>query len=79
MTYHHRIYGAGHNEEGRLTAEDINIVASKAGADAARDNDNVAPDRQIESNNALAEILGVTGAPGIIVMPSEKATTQNIR
>lgn len=76
MTYHNGIYGTGHNE-GKLTAEDIAKVASIAGAGASSDEDSAASDRQIESNSTLAEMLGLTGTPGIIVMPAENPTVQN--
>jgi len=76
MAFHNGIYRTGHNE-GKLTAEDIDKVAATAGAGASSGDDNAASDGIIESNDALAEMLGLTGTPGIIVMPAENATAQN--
>jgi protein-disulfide isomerase len=76
MDYHNGIYRTGHNE-GKLTAEDIEKVATAAGAGAASGGDSAASDRLIENNDALAEMLGLTGTPGIIVMPAENATADN--
>lgn len=74
--YHNGIYRTGHNE-GKLTAEDIEKVATAVGAGAASGDDSTASDQMIESNDALAEMLGLTGTPGIIIMPAENATAQN--
>ncbi|PPC67099.1 hypothetical protein C1Y42_22415 [Pantoea sp. ICBG 985] len=74
--YHNGIYRTGHNE-GKLTAEDIEKVATAVGAGAASGDDSAASDQMIESNDALAEMLGLTGTPGIIIMPAENATAQN--
>lgn len=76
MTFHNGIYRTGHNE-GKLTAEDIEKVATAAGAGAASGDDSAVSDRLIENNDALAEMLGLTGTPGIIVMPAENATADN--
>ncbi|PIF07512.1 hypothetical protein BX596_5024 [Enterobacteriaceae bacterium JKS000233] len=76
MTYHNGIYRTGHNE-GKLTAEDIETVATTSGAAAVSDDDNVTSDHLIENNDALAEMLGLTGTPGIIIMPVENATADN--
>ncbi|WP_233600743.1 thioredoxin domain-containing protein [Pantoea agglomerans] len=76
MSYHNGIYGTGHNE-GMLTAEYIERVASIAGAGTSSDDDSAVSERQIENNNALAEMPGLTGTPVIIVMPAENATAQN--
>ncbi|PJZ05534.1 disulfide bond formation protein DsbA [Pantoea rodasii] len=76
MEYHNGIYRTGHNE-GKLTAEDIEKVAAAAGAGDASGDDSAASDRLIENNDALAEMLGLTGTPGIVVMPAENATADN--
>lgn len=76
MAFHNGIYRTGHNE-GKLTAEDIEKVATAAGAGAASGDDSAASGRLIENNDALAEMLGLTGTPGIIVMPAENATADN--
>ncbi|PAW31265.1 disulfide bond formation protein DsbA [Pantoea vagans] len=76
MEFHNGIYRTGHNE-GKLTAEDIEKVAAAAGAPAASDADNAVSDAVTENNAALAEMLGLSGTPGIIVMPAENATPDN--
>jgi protein-disulfide isomerase len=76
MKYHNGIYGTGHNE-GRLTGDDIKKAANAAGAQEVSTGENELADRIIEANDSLAEMLGLTGTPGIIVMPSESATAAN--
>lgn len=76
MAFHNGIYRTGHNE-GKLTAEDIEKVAVAVGAGAASDEDRTVSDHVTENNAALAEMLGLTGTPGIIVMPVENATPDN--
>ncbi|MBT8500005.1 DSBA oxidoreductase [Pantoea agglomerans] len=76
MAFHNGIYQTGHNE-GKLTAEDIEKAAVAAGAGNASDDSNAASDQIIENNADLAEMLGLTGTPGIIVMPAENATQDN--
>jgi protein-disulfide isomerase len=77
MAYHNGIYRTGHNE-GKLTAEDIESVAKSAGAGP----ENVAArpqyDSLIEGNDTLAGVLGLTGTPGIIIMPVENATAESV-
>lgn len=77
MTFHNGIYRTGHNE-GKLAAEDIKKVAAAAGAGDVIDADNVVYDHITESNADLAEMLGLSGTPGIVVMPTENATPDNI-
>ncbi|MEN4591727.1 thioredoxin domain-containing protein [Pantoea agglomerans] len=76
MAFHNGIYRTGHNE-GKLTTEDIEKSAAAAGAGPSSGDDDAAADHLIESNSSLAELLGLTGTPGIIVMPVENATAQN--
>ncbi|WNK56268.1 hypothetical protein [Pantoea agglomerans] len=76
MKYHNGIYGTGHNE-GRLTGDDIKKAADAAGAQEVSTGENELADRIIEANDSLAEMLGLTGTPGIIVMPSDNATAAN--
>ncbi|WP_336749830.1 DsbA family protein [Pantoea vagans] len=76
MAFHNGIYRTGHNE-GKLTAEDIEKVAAAAGAGAVSDEDKAMSDHVTENNAALAEMLGLTGTPGIVVMPAENATADN--
>lgn len=74
VTYHNAIYATGHNE-GKLTVEDIHGAASKAGLTAPAPGDHTA---SLEKNSNLAEALGLTGTPGIIVMPVSGATPDTI-
>ncbi|MGX5079545.1 DsbA family protein [Enterobacter mori] len=74
VTYHNAIYATGHNE-GKLTAEDILAAAAKAGLAASAPGDHTA---SLEKNSNLAEALGLTGTPGIIVMPVSGATPDTI-
>ena len=76
MAFHNGIYRTGHNE-GKLTTEDIEKVAAAAGAGEASEEDKIVSDHITENNAALAEMLGLTGTPGIIVMPAENATVDN--
>ena len=74
VTYHNAIYATGHNE-GKLTAEDIHVAASKAGLATPAPGDHTA---SLEKNGNLAEALGLTGTPGIIVMPVNGGTPDTI-
>lgn len=74
VTYHNAIYATG-KIEGNLTKEDIERAAAKAGWHNAG-KDNFIP--LLEKNDALARALGLTGTPGIIVMPVTGATPKNI-
>lgn len=76
MKFHNGIYRTGHNE-GKLSAEDIDKAAVAAGGGDAADDSNAVSGQFIEKNGELAEMLGLTGTPGIIVMPIENATPDN--
>ncbi|EDV2568457.1 DsbA family protein [Salmonella enterica subsp. enterica] len=74
MTYHSAIYRTGH-DEGRLSADDISEASRQAGwIDPGREDFTPALSR----NKELAGKLGLTGTPGIIVMPISGASPQNI-
>ncbi|MCV2513349.1 DsbA family protein (plasmid) [Leclercia pneumoniae] len=74
VTYHNAIYATGNNE-GDLTKEDIDRAAAKTGwHDTGKEN--FTP--TLEKNDALARTLGLTGTPGIVVMPVTGATPKNI-
>ena len=74
VTYHNAIYATGNNE-GDLTKEDIDRAATRAGwHDAGKENFTPA----LEKNDALARVLGLTGTPGLIVMPVTGATPKSI-
>lgn len=76
ITYHNGIYRTGHNE-GKLTPEDIETNAKSAGAGPVNTEGYARSDSLIANNDSLAEMLGLTGTPGIIVMPAENATVEN--
>ncbi len=67
LTYHNGIYATGHNE-GKLTAADVQQQAKKAPDVAAA----------LESTNQLAQEIGLSGTPGVIVMPTTGATEATI-
>ncbi|XRX76341.1 DsbA family protein (plasmid) [Cronobacter sakazakii] len=74
MTYHNRIYHTGHTE-GELTTVDIDTAAKAAGF-----MENSIPDNSavLTRNDALAQQLGLTGTPGLIIMPVTGAKPANI-
>ncbi|MEQ0330001.1 DsbA family protein [Klebsiella sp. GB_Kp056] len=74
LAYHNGIYATGHNE-GKLTTADIQQQAKKAGFDAKKAND-VEP--VLQSINDLAQEIGLSGTPGVIVMPTTGATEASI-
>lgn len=76
MAYHNGIYRTGHNE-GKLTVQDIEKAATAAGAGPEDESKRSASDALIQGNDELAGMLGLTGTPGIIVMPAENATAEN--
>jgi hypothetical protein len=74
MTYHNAIYHSGHNE-GQLTENDITDATKAAGATEQLHQDYSSV---LEKNNVLAQALGLTGTPGLIVMPVKGATPATI-
>lgn len=74
MAYHNGLYRTGHNE-GKLTTADIDAVTEAAGVkmQPTADRHDV-----LARTDALAQDLGLTGTPGIIVMPVKNATPDAI-
>jgi len=74
MAYHNGIYRTGHNE-GKLTTVDIDAVTKATGVkmQPAADLRDV-----LAKNDSLAQELGLTGTPGIIIMPVNNATPATI-
>lgn len=75
MRYHNGIFRTGH-DEGKLTDADIQSVSAAAGfvstvVDTDRSN-------ALTRNDELAQSLGLTGTPGLIVMPVKNATPETI-
>ncbi|MDK4743816.1 hypothetical protein [Leclercia adecarboxylata] len=63
------------NNEGKLTNEDINRAAAKAGwHNVGKESFTPA----LEKNDAPARALGLTGTPDIIIMPTTAATPKDI-
>ncbi|MEZ2578062.1 DsbA family protein [Buttiauxella ferragutiae] len=74
INYHNAIYATGHNE-GKLTADDISTAAKAVKFDAK-----TAPDVQgtLQGINALAQQLGFSGTPALVVLPSTGASADNV-
>lgn len=74
VTYHNALFRTGHNE-GKLTIDDIDQASINAGmVDRTTEDYGSA----LEKNSELAQALGLTGTPGIIVMPLTGATPDTI-
>ncbi|WP_051691493.1 DsbA family protein [Mangrovibacter sp. MFB070] len=76
MAFHNGIYRTGH-DEGALTPADIDAVTRTVmkGTPLASGADS---DSVLEANNQLAQKLGLTGTPGLIVMPVDNPTPDTI-
>lgn len=74
LAYHNAIYATGHNE-GKLTAADIK-KAKTLGADLKGSDDEIL--EVLSRTDALAQNLGLRGTPGMIVMPVNGATAENV-
>lgn len=74
IRYHNGIYATGHFE-GELTSDDIAKASAGSKIDAGDKTDVQAI---LDKNNQLAQALGLTGTPGLIVMPVSQATPDKI-
>ncbi|PNF13488.1 disulfide bond formation protein DsbA [Enterobacter cancerogenus] len=74
FNYHNAIYSTGHTE-GKLTDADISMVAKTVEFDSKS-----APDVQetLEDINMLAQKLGFSGTPAIVVLPTTGANVNNV-
>jgi protein-disulfide isomerase len=74
LNYHNAIYATGHNE-GKLTDADISAAAKGVKFDAK-----TAPDVQgtLDGINTLAQQLGFSGTPALVVLPSTGASADNV-
>jgi protein-disulfide isomerase len=74
LNYHNAIYATGHNE-GKLTDGDISAAAKAVKFDAK-----TAPDVQgtLDGINTLAQQLGFSGTPALVVLPSTGASADNV-
>lgn len=73
LKYHNGIFATGH-DEGKLTAEDIRQVAASVNALPAK-KDAMQP--ALDKVNALAQQIGFSGTPGMVVLPTTGATVDN--
>ncbi|WP_024548196.1 DsbA family protein [Siccibacter turicensis] len=74
LTYHSGIYHTGHSE-GELTELDIKTASAAAGYTPVKQ---LVMTSALDKTNALAQALGLTGTPGLIVMPVKNATPEKI-
>lgn len=76
MAFHNGIYRTGH-DEGALTPADIDAATRTVmkGTPLASGTDS---DSVLEANNQLTQKLGLTGTPGLIVMPVDNPTPDTI-
>lgn len=74
LKYHNAIYDTEHNE-GKLTSNDINRAAKSVNFDINRASD---VQGTLDSINALAQQLGLSGTPALVVMPSEDGIDDNV-
>jgi len=74
LKYHNALYATAHNE-GTLTAEDISAAAKTVQFDVR-----TAPPVQdtLSGINQLAQQLGFSGTPAMVVMPAAGAATDNV-
>lgn len=77
VAYHNGIYRTGH-DEGRLTNEDIETAAARAGTGPEDVQHRAISSALTALNDVLAERLGLSGTPGIVVMPAENPGPDNV-
>lgn len=75
LTYHNGVFHSGHNE-GALTQADIDNATRAAVKEAGVKPADVGS--LLDGTNALAQKLGLTGTPGLIVMPVASPTPDTI-
>jgi len=75
LKYHNAIFATGHNE-GKLTPSDINKAASAVNYVAKKNSADV--QGPLENTFALAQKLGFSGTPALVVMPSTGADADNV-
>lgn len=73
ITYHNNIYGTGLNE-GRLTQE---IIEKQSGKINFNQHTIEAINNTLKNINQIATTTGLTGTPGVIIMPLNGATEDN--
>lgn len=71
--YHNAVFATG-KDEGKLTKQDINSIATSVGVDVSKFDAN----NTFMNNFELFSKLGFQGTPALIVMPTNNITTDNI-
>lgn len=71
--YHNAVFATG-KDEGKLTKQDINSIATSVGIDVSKFDAN----NTFMNNFELFSKLGFQGTPALIVMPTNNITTDNI-
>ncbi|SJZ99793.1 DsbA family protein [Photobacterium toruni] len=71
--YHNAVFATG-KDEGKLTKQDINTIATSVGVDVSKFDAN----NTFLNNFTLFSKLGFQGTPALIVMPTNNITTDNI-
>ncbi|MEC6824142.1 thioredoxin domain-containing protein [Photobacterium piscicola] len=71
--YHNAVFATG-KDEGKLTKQDINSIATSIGVDVSKFDAN----NTFMNNFKLFSKLGFQGTPALIVMPTNNITTDNI-
>lgn len=71
--YHNGVFATG-KDEGKLTKQDVNTIATSVGVDVSKFDAN----NTFMNNFELFGKLGFQGTPALIVMPSNNITTENI-
>lgn len=74
LAYHEGIFASGHNE-GKLTNDDIARIASPIRPVEKATGETL---RALTNNKVLAEALGITGTPAMVVMPTKNPQIKNI-
>ncbi|EJK1259062.1 thioredoxin domain-containing protein [Salmonella enterica] len=74
LKYHNAIYATGHNE-GQLTDADIRSAAEAVKLDASKAAD---VQRTLDEINLLAQQMGFSGTPALVVLPSAGASADNV-
>lgn len=74
LQYHNALFASGHNE-GTLTSADIQSAAKAVKFDVKKAVD---VKGSLEGVHALAQELGFTGTPAVVVMPSTGANTDTV-
>lgn len=74
LSYHNALFATVHNK-GKLTAGDILVAAKTVAFDSTK---TINVDGTLEETNVLAKLLGLTGTPALVVIPSTEADLHNV-